>query len=465
LEPSLTRRLLGFRWRGLRRRAGGGLGVIVLLVTLVAIAALALLGTTLVASSIALTPAGAAPTLDETLVRDQVFWLGTLAALIYSYTSFEVFFRAPDARFLATLPLSGANRFDDLFIRALVIHLPLVFPAVAYAIALFLSPLPGAAHAGTYTILVGLTQFAVGLCLAIMLHLYAGRSLLSKGSEVRKLLAGMSVPDDAALLVYAPALGLFGTLVLGIFIDLAFRDAVFRGKGSLLAPVLLVSLAVAVFSVVRARRISAESLHLILPRFGEVDVPPPYREDGVPKFVPGERLRHLLPLAARPYFLRDLKQLRRRHRLDRVLLWVFAGAVLKLAHDVPPIRSPALTVLLALAMLDGVFIVSAFRLRGELASRWLDLTLPRNPGQELRGRLLATAHHPLVALVVATAMTLTTGSISASLVVLGAGLALTIALVVGGHLVARLGAERPGLTATLWRVVIASVVTVLGGVV
>lgn len=439
--------------------------MLVLVVAVIALGALALLGKTLVASSVGPAPGSGALSIDETLVRDQVFWLGTLAALIYSYTSFEVFFRAPDARFLATLPLSGANRFDDLFARAVVMHLPLVFPAVAYAAALFLSPLPGAAQAGLYTLVVGLTQFSVGLCLAIVLHLYAGRSLLSKGSEVRKLLAGMSVPDDAALLVYAPALGLFGTLVLGIFIDLAFRDAFFRGKGTMLAPVLLVSLGVAAFAVVRARRISQESLHLILPRFSEVDVPPPYREDGVPKFVPGERLVRFLPLCARPYFLRDLRQLRRRHRLDRILLWVFAAAVLKVAHDVPAGRSPALPVLLALALFDAVFIVSAFRLRGELASRWLDLTLPRNPQDELRGRFLATAHHPLMALGAATAMTLTTGDWLASAVVLGAGLVLTLALVAASHAVAALGSERPGLTATLWRVALASAVTVLGGMV
>ena len=435
-----------------------------LVVSLIAIGALALLGRTLVAGSTSAVP-GAATLIDETLVRDQVFWLGTLAALIYSYTTFEVFFRAPDARFLATLPLSGAHRFDDLFARAVVMHLPLVFPAVAYAAALFLSPLAGAAQAGLYTLIVGLVQFAVGLCLAIVLHLSAGRSLLSKGTEIRKLLAGMSVPDDAALLVYAPALGLFGTLVLGIFIDLAFRDAIFRGKATMLVPVLLVSLAAAVFAVVRARKIAQESLHLILPRFSEVDVPPPYREDGVSKSVPGERLARFLPPSASPYFMRDLRQLRRRHRLDRVLLWVFAGAVLKLVHDVPAVRSPVVPALLALALMQGVFIVSAFRLRGELASRWLDLTLPRHPADELRGRLLATAHHPLVALLVATLMTLTTGNVVAALVVLGAGLVLTIGLVLASHAIASLGSERPGLTATLWRVALASAVTVLGGVV
>lgn len=448
---ALSLRLLGFRWRALRRRFTGhlGVGLLALLVIAAGGAALAALGTALAAAG-----------LDETVVRDQVFWLGTLAALIYSYTSFEVFFRASDTRLLSTLPLSGAHRFDDLFVRAVVLHLPLVLPHVAYALALFALPAPTASAAGLYTLVVGLTQFGVGLCLAIALHLVAGRSLLSKGSELRRMLAGAAVPDDAALLVYAPALGLFGTLVLGIFIDLAFRDAIFRGKGTLLVPVLLVAAAVALFSVVRARRIARDSLHLILPRFSEVDVPPPYRDDGVRKHVPGEALARLLPSASRPYFLRDIRQLRRRHRLDRVLLWVFLAATLKLAHDA---ASPVPPVLLALSFMNGVLIVSAFRLRGELASRALEETLPRSLAAELPGRLLACAHHPFVALGLATLATLTTGDLGAATLVLALGVPLTAAIALLAHLVAHLGAERPGLAATLWRIALASTLAAAGG--
>ncbi len=447
-----TRRLLAFRWRSLSRRLRGASLLLAALVTLAALAALGLLGHTLAAAGV-----------DEVTVRDQVFWLGVVAALVYSYTTFEVFFRAKDSRFLATLPLSGAQRFDDLFVRAALLHLPLAMPIVAYAIALTLGPSAQHHIAASYVLVVGLTQFVVGLALAIALHLWAGRSLLTPGSELRRLLAGASVPDDAALLVYAPAVALLGTLVLGIFIDLAFRDALFRGKPGLLAPVLGVALAVVLVSFFKARALARLHLHLILPRFSEVDVPPPYREDGVARRVPGERLARLLPAAARPYFLRDLRQLRRRHRLDRVLLWVFAAALLKLAHDVPATRSPAVPVLAALALMSGVFIVAAFRLRGELAARALDLTLPRAPAAERAGRLLATAHHPLVALVVATAVTLTTGDLTAAAIVFGLGLPLTALLVVLSHLAATLGAERPGVAATLWRVALASAITLTGG--
>lgn len=452
IPPSL--RLLAFRARALKRRFAGHPGVALLALLVVGLGALSLaaLGSALAAAGLA-----------ETTVRDQVFWLGTLAALIYSYTSFEVFFRAKDTRLLSTLPLSGAHRFDDLFARALFLHLPLVAPHLAYALALALDPAPEASAAALYTVVVGLTQFFVGLCLAIALHLYAGRSLLTKGSELRRLLAGAAVPDDAALLVYAPALGLFGTLVLGIFIDLAFRDAIFRGKATLLGPVLLVAAAIATLSVARARRLARDHLHLILPRFSEVDVPPPYRDDGVRKHVPGEALARLLPPPARPYFLRDIRQLRRRHRLDRVLLWVFFAATLKLAHDAT--RSPALPSLSALAFMNGILIVAAFRLRGELASRALELTLPQRPRDELAGRLLASAHHPFVALALATLATLTTGDLGAAASVLGLGLPLTLAIVGLSHACARLGAERPGLAATLWRIALASSIATLGGLV
>jgi len=445
-------RLLGFRLRALRRRLLGHPGVAILTVIVLVLAGLAL-----AALGRALADAGHA----ETTVRDQVFWLGTLAALIYSYTSFEVFFRAKDTRLLSTLPLSGAHRFDDLFVRALVLHVPLVLPHLAYALALALEPTPAGPIAALYTVVVGLTQFVVGLPLAIALHLYAGRSLLSKGAELRRLLAGAAVPDDAALLVYAPALGLFGTLVLGVFIDLAFRDAIFRGKATLLVPVLLVAASIALLSLVRARRLARDHLHLILPRFSEVDVPPPYRDDGVRKHVAGESLARLLPPRARPYFLRDIRQLRRRHRLDRVLLWVFFAAALKLAHDAS--GSPARPVLTALAFTCGVLIVAAFRLRGELASRALERSLPQNPRDELLGRLLASAHHPLVALALATAATLTTGDLAATALVFGLGLPITAALVALSQWCAALGAERPGLTATLWRIALASTLAGLGG--
>jgi hypothetical protein len=123
-----TRTLLAFRWRSLGRRMRGVQLFVAIVVAVFALGALALLGHTLAA-------AGA----DETVVRDQVFWLGVVAALVYSYTTFEVFFRAKDSRFLATLPLSGAHRFDDLFVRAALLHLPLALPVVAYALALLLS--------------------------------------------------------------------------------------------------------------------------------------------------------------------------------------------------------------------------------------------------------------------------------------------------------------------------------------
>lgn len=449
--PSVRRAFLRARWRMLTRRLRGPVGLVAVLLVGLAVFGLAYAG-----------PALAAGLATEVQVRDTVFWAGTLAALVFSYTSFEVFFRAPDARLLAALPVPGAARFDDLFVRAVLLHLPLLLPAAALAWGFATSPGPHPPGAALYALLVPTTQLVFGLPVAICLHLLAGRSLLGQSNGLRKVLAGASVPDDAALLVYAPAVGLLATLVGGIFVDLFLRDALMRQKTSLLAPVLLGGLAIGVWATVQARKIAATSLHLILPRFGEVDVPPPYREDGVRKVVPGEGLGRFLPPATLPYFLRDIRQIRRRHRLDRVLVLGFFFAALKLAHGGP---APGWRVVIALTLMNGVFIVSAFRLRGELASPWLDRTLPDNRRMAALGRLAATAHHPLVALGLATLATLTTGDVGSAALVLGAGLGLTVALLVASDRLAELGRGRAGLTASLWRVAVASLCLIAGGLV
>ncbi len=407
--------------------------------------------------------------LTETDVRDRVFWLGTLTALVYSYTTFEVFFRARDADFLGTLPLSQATRFDDLYLRALTLHLPLLLPSLAYALALALER-PDLQSA-FYVLAVSLTQFAVGLPIAIALHLWAGSTLLSGSSGLKRALAGATVVDDAALLVYAPALGLLATLVLGIFLDLSLRDAILRGRASMLAAPLLGAFAVSAFALLKARQLASTSLYRILPRFAEVDVPPPYREDGIRQKVPQEWLAPYLPSASRPYFLRDIRQLRRRFRLDRILVWTFALVALKVAHDasdaalrahVDPTRALIAASLTALWLLNGVFIVAAFRLRGELASPWLDATLPGSPGAERLGRLAATALYPLATAVVAALAVLTTGDALAAALVLALGLLLALALVLGSHLIAHLGRAYPALASTLWRIGITALGATLG---
>ncbi|MCC6621173.1 MAG: hypothetical protein IT385_07955 [Deltaproteobacteria bacterium] len=444
-------RLLRYRLRSLARRLGVGrplVGVISLVVIGLALGGLVVAGR-LVARGDAASP--------ET-VYDRVFWLGTLAAVVWGYTSFEAIFRPADRRFVAQLPLSGATRFTDLFIRAVLLHLPLVLPAMAYALGLTAAGAHGLA--GYAAANVG-ALFVAGLPLSIALHLWAGRSLLMPGSELKRMLAGQAVAEEAALLVYAPAVGLLATLGLGIFADFVWRDVFVRGHAGQLAPTLGVTIGLAVVSFIVARRLADRSLHRIVPRFAELDLPMPYNEDGLPKRTPGEGAARWLPPAARPYFMRDLRQLRRRHRLDRILLWVFAIAMLRLVHAGEPLGSPAGTALIALFLAHGVFFVSAFRLHGaELASPSLEMTLPIARRPEMLGRLAATLIHPLWAVAIAAVTVATTGAIVDALVVLGAGLGMVVVVTAVTTLLARADAR----VGWPWRSAVVALVGLAGGV-
>jgi len=440
--------------RSLARRLGAG-RPLVAAVSLVVIA-LALAG--LVFAGRAVAEGDAA---SPEVVYDRVFWLGTIAAVVWGYTSFEAMFRPPDRRFVAQLPLSGSTRFVDLFARAVLLHVPLVLPALSYSAGLLAAGAPGLA--GYAAANVG-ALFIAGLPLSIALHLWAGRSLLVPGSELKRMLAGQAVAEEAALLVYAPAVGLLATLGLGIFADFVWRDVFVKGHLDRLAPTLAVTLGIAVGAFVIARRLAERSLHRIMPRFAELDLPMPYTEDGLPRRTPGEGLARRLPAAARPYFMRDLRQLRRRHRLDRILLWVFALAMLRLVHAGPSSAagsSPATTALIALLLANGVFFVSAFRLHGaELASAALESTLPIAGRPATIGRLAATLIHPLWTVAIATLAVATTGRVADALIVLAAGLALAVGVTWATLVLARLDAR----VGWPWRCAIVALVGLAGGV-
>lgn len=389
------------------------------------------------------------PAARETAIRERTFWLTTLAALIFAYSTFEVFFRASDTRLVGTLPIRGRTRYLDLMSRAALLHAPLFLPLAAYGAALAVR---GAGEAGLYSVLVSAVVFVVGIPLCVWLHLLAGHSLLSDASPLKRQLSGGVVADEAALLVYAPAVGLLGTLLLGIAADFALRDAIIRGRGGVLAPVLAGGLGIAALAVAKSMSLCDRSLHLIMPRFAEFDVPPPFRDDGVRRRVPGEGVARLLPVKARPFFLRDLRQLRRRFRLDRILLWVYAAVLLRLdlGGDAPASLAGHLV---ALGLFAGVFLGSAFRLRGrELASPWLDRALPSDPRGALWGRVAADALLPAWALLITAIAPALTGDVALAAAVLGLGLALVSALLAGSHaLAARAFPDRVLAAAAAWR--------------
>jgi len=227
------------------------------------------------------------------------------------------------------------------------------------------------------------------------------------------------------------------------------------------------SVVLAVLAFRAARSIAESSLHRILPRFTEVDVPPPYREDGIRRHVPGEWFARWLPTGAVPFFQRDIRQLRRRYRLDRILLFAYAAIVVKTVHDVPIGGSVLVTALTALVIMNGVLITSAFRLAGELAAGSLERTLPTNTSMERVGRLAASALHPMFAVILTVVAVASTGDLSATLLVVPIGLLASAGLVVLSHLLANLvprdGAHsRVTLLATLWRLLVCAAALGLG---
>lgn len=444
--------LLHFRVRSLRRRLSGGIGLTAALMGLTLAILLVVLGGPVLAEG----------DTGELAIRDGAFWFSTLLTLLYSYTTFEVIFRAADQKAVAAIPIPPGTRYWDLWLRAVALHLPLLLLPLSYAYGLAHHDQPvGALFAATY----GTAMFVFGLPLAITTHLWAGQSLLTQGTQLRKVLAGAAVQSDAAVLVYAPALALMVNLVLGIFLDLLLRDAILRQKSQMLLPLLGGVLVIATLAVRMGHRIAVSSLLQVLPRFSEVDVAPPYREDGIRRQVPGERFANLIPATATPYFLRDIRQLRRRYRLDRILLVLFGAYCLKLVHDAPATAEVGMSVLTALLVMNGALIVSAFRLSGELAAPAFERGLPIDPPMSRLGRLLSCAIHPVYALGLATLAVASRGDLGGALKVLSLGLGVTVLTVVVPVLIAQRGDPRGAAwAASIWRLAVLTGAIVVSGV-
>ncbi len=376
------------------------------------------------------TDAALSSRLRDIAVRERVFWLAALASLVFAYTTFEIFFRARDTRLIGVLPIRGRTRYLDLLARSALAHLPLALPVAMYGLSLLRHD---ATTEGQYALVMTAVVFIVGIPLCSWLHLLAGRSLLSDTSALKRQLAAGVVADEAALLVYAPAVGLLATLAATVAAELALHEGILRGRPGMILPVGAGALAIAAVAIVKGMSLCDKTLHLIMPRFAEVDVPPPFRDDGVRQHVPGEGLASRLPAAARPYFLRDLRQLRRRFRLDRILLWIYGGALLQLnlGGDAP---APLAANLAALALFVAALVGSAFRVRGrELASPWLDRALPHDRRAAAIGRLAADAIYPLWAVALTALCVAIAGGLASAAATLGLGLALCAALLGASH--------------------------------
>lgn len=389
---------------------------------------------------------------DVPRVRGHLFWLAVLETFVFAYTTFEVSFRAEDRRFIGLLPITGTARWIDLSARNLLVHLPLLAPALGYAWGLRAA---GAEELATYALALIVGTYALGIPLSGWLHLKAGLSLLAPPGAGRKMLAGATVPAEAALLLYTPALGLAGTLVGVLVMDGALRGALLRSDGSMIPTALGVlgaSTALGLFLVFRASQEASGTLHRVAARFAEVDVPGPYREDGLPERCPGMGWRRVMPAGSGPFFERDLKQLKRRYRLDRILIWLTGLWALRigwLTTDLPEAQHDLL-VLGGFATLLACHGPVSTEGR-QLGSRWLRNALPNPLAPRALGSWMAFFTSALWVWVWVSVAMGVAGGAEAGLWMAGVGLAASLGIWATAFVIGRLASpDRLGAYGLVW---------------
>ena len=258
-------------------------------------------------------------------VRQIVFWLNVLHALVFSYTTFEVLFRSSEVRVLAPLPVRMSGYFVYTWLRTLWLHALLLVPSLLLTL-----PLVAEGHATlfAYAALSFLLTFAAGVPLSVLLHLLAGRSLLSGSTRLKQQLIGGIAPTESAFLFYSPALALAGTLTSAVALDLVLRVWLEVGNPK---PLLFATAAVAAVAGACTRassRIFRDAYERMLPRFWETEILPPYHEEHLPRRIVGLSLARRLRGPAAEIFSKDLIQMRRRHRVDGVVYAAFFALAL-----------------------------------------------------------------------------------------------------------------------------------------
>jgi hypothetical protein len=305
-----------------RLRAGGRTA----LVLLSAVAAAAALGAALVLVGARVVAAGPAdPRAFADALFERSFWLNALLAFVMGFTTFELLFRSEAGQRLEALPVAGDALFADRLLALVALHLPLLVGALLFAAPLW--PRDPALFA--YAALVHGATWLVCLGVGTWLHVLAGRSLLGGSSVARDFLGGGYQLNESAFLLYSPgatfAFALFAAIPVGLFArPLALGGPPGLPLGTLAAVVALCGLALA-----RAARVYGRGWRFIRARFTEAEILPPWREHDLPRRVPGAFAERWLPPPLRGLYHKDLLQLRRRHRIDLLLLLVAAiGVVL-----------------------------------------------------------------------------------------------------------------------------------------
>jgi hypothetical protein len=386
----------------------------------------------------------ARPDMNEA-VREHAFWMTTLVLLIMSYTSFEVVFRAPGRGFLHQLPIRGQTHYWSAVQRVALWHAPLALPAIIYGLAL-------RSEALTFYVVafVGLL-YMISVPLVVWLHLLAGRSLLGSNTFVKQYLAGGLTADKDAFLLYSPVAALAATLSIGIFVDLFLYESMITQRTTLWWAPVVGGLGIIGFCTSRSLELADRYFFAMQAAFNEADTPLPYREDGLPKQTPGQGWMQVLPSASRTYFLRDLRQLRRRYRVEKVLLWLYPFVLWRVAAGGNTANAAFLVCLTAVI---AVLFAPAFRLASDvLASPWLEEGLPTRPTAHLTGRFGASLIYPMWAWLMTVVARVFTGTAGDTLWVAGLGI-IAVIIPIGltlliTHLVPR---PRIALTAWTWRI-------------
>jgi hypothetical protein len=349
-------------------------------------------------------------------IETWTFWCSAGIALIAGYTTFEVLYRNRAQKRLSIYPIPATSLFYWTVIRTYRVHLPLLMLPMATGITLLKAGLTNA-----YLIGVGVSAAVLvwGLATAIFVHLVAGRSMLAETSNLKDYLVQGLGPPEAAFLFYSPAGALTAALMIGLFTDVSLQVGFEKGQWNPFIGFATFFTAVSAWCLWKARSVFTASSHLIMPRFADAEVLPPWREDELPRHYLGENWGRFLPKPARALWLRNLLQYRRRFRVIIPLFVIATACLFGYAMSSSDTDFGALRLALIATTIGGLVFTPVFRLAGrDLKTRFDARALPISPGQEMRAQWLMAASEWLPLALVAAGASLAAGHGVAALAVL-----------------------------------------------
>lgn len=314
-----------------RRRAGSPLGLIMVAVLVLAAAALLWL------SEPPRTPVPAR-------AGAWVFWSLVPTLLVGCYSTFDILMRRAGLPRFEHWPIPPDAQLRSRVLLTALLHLPvLLVPALTGL------PLLRDGHVLAYGmgVLASTLVLVASLSGALAIHIATARSLISGQSPLKAYLAQGLGPPEAALLFYGPAAALVVGLVLSVGGELAVRASLERGQNGVFTGLAVIAV-VTLVALRRTMESATEQVLTMFARFRESEILPPFRENGLPRRVYGERAAALLPAAAASAFRRLLLSSRRRYRIVPILVVLLPLLVLTAGRFG---MAPSDMALLAFAML------------------------------------------------------------------------------------------------------------------